>query len=41
LDGIKGVAAEAARDVVAKLSGLLPDASAVEQAVATALKQAR
>jgi len=41
LDGIKGVAAETARDVVAKLSGLSPDASAVEQAVATALKQAR
>lgn len=41
LDSIKGVAAETARDVVAKLSGLSPDAGAVEQAVAAALKEAR
>jgi len=41
LDSIKGVAAETARDVVAKLAGLSPDAGAVESAVASALKEAR
>lgn len=41
LDGIKGVAADTARDVVAKLAGLSPDANAVDQAIATALKDAR
>ena len=41
LDRIKGVAAETARDVVAKLAGLSPDAGSVDAAVATALKEAR
>ena len=41
LESIKGVAAETARDVVAKLAGLSPDAGAVESAVAAALKEAR
>lgn len=41
LESIKGVAAETARDVVAKLAGLSPDAGAVENAVAAALKEAR
>jgi F-type H+-transporting ATPase subunit b len=41
LESIKGVAAETARDVVAKLAGLSPDAGAVDTAVATALKEAR
>jgi len=41
LDGIKSVAADTARDVVAKLAGLSPDAGAVDSAVAGALKEAR
>ncbi len=41
LDSIKSVAAETARDVVAKLAGLSPDAGSVDAAVATALKDAR
>ncbi len=41
LESIKGVAAETARDVVAKLAGLSPDAGAVDNAVAAALKEAR
>jgi F-type H+-transporting ATPase subunit b len=41
LDSIKGVAAETARDVVAKLAGLSPDAGSIDNAVATALKDAR
>ena len=40
LDSIKGVAAEIARDVVARLAGLSPDAAAVDAAVASALKEA-
>ncbi len=38
LDSIKGVAADTARDIVAKLAGLSPDAGAVDGAVAAALK---
>ena len=41
LDSIKSVAAETARDVVAKLAGLSPDGGAVDAAVAAALKDAR
>jgi len=41
LDGIKSVAADTARDVVAKLAGLSPDAGAVDTAVSAALKEAR
>lgn len=41
LDSIKGVAAETARDVVAKLAGLSPDGGAVDAAVTAALKEAR
>jgi len=41
LESIKGMAAETARDVVAKLAGLSPDAGSVDNAVATALKEAR
>jgi F-type H+-transporting ATPase subunit b len=41
LDSIKGVAAETARDVVAKLAGLSPDSGAVDAAVIAALKEAR
>ena len=40
LESIKGVAADTARDVVAKLAGLSPDAGAVDSAVASALKDA-
>ena len=41
LESIKGVAAETARDVVAKLAGLSPDSGSVDAAVTTALKEAR
>ncbi len=41
MDSLKTVAAETARDVVAKLAGLSPDTGAVEQAVASALKETR
>lgn len=40
LESIKGVAADTARDVVAKLAGLSPEAGTVESAVAAALKDA-
>ena len=40
MESIKSVAGETARDVVAKLTGLSPDAGAVDAAVATALKDA-
>ncbi len=40
LESIKNVAADTARDVVAKLAGLSPDAGAVDNAVAAALKDA-
>jgi F-type H+-transporting ATPase subunit b len=39
--GIKALAGETARDVVGKLTGLAPDAGAVDNAVAAALKEAR
>ena len=41
LESIKGVAADTARDVVAKLAGLSPDTGSVDAAVTTALKEAR
>jgi F-type H+-transporting ATPase subunit b len=41
LDGMRQLAADSARDVVAKLAGLAPDQSAVDTAVANALKEAR
>lgn len=41
LDAMKGIAADTARDVVAKLASVTPDAAAVETAVATALKETR
>ena len=40
LESIKSMAGETARDVVAKLAGLSPEAAAVESAVAAALKDA-
>lgn len=41
LDAMKGIAADTARDVVAKLAAVTPDAGAVDAAVATALKETR
>jgi F-type H+-transporting ATPase subunit b len=41
LAGMRTIAAETARDVVGKLAALTPDAGAVDQAVATALKETR
>jgi F-type H+-transporting ATPase subunit b len=41
LDGMKQLAADSARDVVAKLTSLTPDQGAVDNAVASALKEAR
>jgi len=41
LESIKGMAAETARDIVAKLAGLSPDAGIVDAAVTTAIKEAR
>jgi len=38
LESIRGVAAEAARDAVAKLAGITPDAGQVDAAVAAVLK---
>ncbi len=39
--GMRALAADTARDVVAKLAALTPDAGAVDAAVAAALKEAR
>ncbi len=41
LDAMKGIAADTARDVVAKLTSLTPDTGAVDAAVAAALKETR
>lgn len=41
LDSMKGIAADTARDVVAKLTSVSPDAGTVDAAVATALKETR
>ncbi len=41
LDAMKGIAADTARDVVAKLASVTPEAGAVDAAVATALKETR
>ncbi|MBX7199265.1 MAG: F0F1 ATP synthase subunit B' [Rhodospirillaceae bacterium] len=41
LDAMKGIAADTARDVVAKLASVTPDAGAVDAAVAAALKETR
>lgn len=41
LDAMKGIAADTARDVVAKLTSITPDAGAVDTAVAAALKETR
>jgi F0F1-type ATP synthase membrane subunit b/b' len=41
LEGLKSISADTARDVVGKLAGLSPDAGSVDNAVATALKEAR
>ena len=41
LEGLKTISADTARDVVAKLAGLSPDAGSVDNAVSTALKEAR
>lgn len=41
LEGLKAISADTARDVVAKLAGLSPDAGSVDNAVAAALKEAR
>jgi len=39
--GLKGIAAETAKDVVAKLANLTPDAGSVDAAVAAALKESK
>ena len=41
MDGLKAMAADTARDVVAKLAAVTPDAGKVDAAVATALKETR
>jgi F-type H+-transporting ATPase subunit b len=41
MDGLKAMAADTARDVVAKLASVTPDAGAVDAAVAAALKETR
>ena len=41
LDGMKQLAADSARDVVAKLAAITPEAGKVDAAVASALKEAR